>query len=104
MTVFARPDTACGTAACLAGTEMLLEGYGFEYSVCAPNFFRPDGTPVEDEAAEAVMLLDLIDDEYYGGDEEPATLFGVQDEDHAIERLRLLVEAAEAREAAGARG
>lgn len=105
MKVFGIRGTACGTVACLAGHAMLLSGYSLAEAGGGYPFSRPDGTPVFDEASEATRLLALTDEEYYGDWQEPATLFGPQNDDYAIGRLRSLVEAAEAARGGGpARG
>jgi len=91
-------DPVCGTTACIAGWAMLLTpGYSMTEGGL---FYRPDGTCVHSEGDEARELLGLSDDERYGTAGCAYSLFA-DDEDSAIERLRVLVEAAEAAQAAG---
>jgi hypothetical protein len=85
----------CGTRACLGGWALLLCGYRLEDK---NEFIRPDGTevPPAHVGREAAYLLRLTSAEQFGPDDDLCSLFGEMNDDAAIERFRLLVEAAEA--------
>jgi hypothetical protein len=80
------PDKTCGSVACLAGHTLLAAGYtlrGF-------NYYRPDGTYVRSEAAEAEMLLGMTGSD--GNDTLPLWL----DFMNGPARFREMIEKAEA--------
>ena len=93
MMTWGEGNEACGTTACLAGWAMLLSGYRIRDW---DTFVRPDGSfvPRGHRGTEGAVLLELSEAERYGSIGQ-YTLFGEPDEDRAIERLRVLVEAAE---------
>jgi hypothetical protein len=82
------PD--CGTVACLAGHAMIAAGYKMELVDNKTDFFRPDGSKVEWESAEAGELLGITGAEKWvffswNGPEEFRTLVEEAEKDAANE-------------------
>lgn len=76
--------------ACIAGRTLLLSGYTYQHG----RFLRPDGTPVDNPADEAALVLGLTDSERHGPDGRTYLFFN-GDNDAALARFRRIVETPE---------